>query len=138
MKDNCFTEFCGFLLYINKNQPQVHPCTLPPGPPSHLPPQATLQPFTEPCLSSVSHTTNSQWPSILHTWHCTFLCSSLHTAPLLPPLLPPCPQVCSLCSFLHCCPENKFISVITLDSIYMCQYMIFIFLFLTFSLCNRL
>ena len=23
LKDNCFTEFCGFLSYINKNQPQV-------------------------------------------------------------------------------------------------------------------
>ena len=44
-----------------------------------------------------------------------------------------------LCLFLHCCPENKFISTIFLDSIYMCQYMIFIFLFLTyFTLYNRL
>ena len=36
-----------------------------------------------------------------------------------------------ICLFLHCCPENKFISTIFLDSICMCQYMIFIFLFLT-------
>ena len=26
----------------------MHPCPLPPGPPSHLPPHPTLQPVTEP------------------------------------------------------------------------------------------
>ena len=40
---SCFTEFCGFLSYINKNQPEVHPCPLPP---IFLP--TTLQPVTEP------------------------------------------------------------------------------------------
>ena len=25
LKDNCFIDFCGFLPYINKNQPWVHP-----------------------------------------------------------------------------------------------------------------
>ena len=56
-----------------------------------------------------------------------YLCISL-----LPSSLPPCPQVCSLCLFLHCCPENKFISFIFSDSTYMCQYTVFIFLFLTY------
>ena len=41
-------EFCGFLSYINKNQPQVHPCPFPTGPPSCLPPHPTLQPLAEP------------------------------------------------------------------------------------------
>ena len=59
-------------------------------------------------------------------------CYSLYTSPLLPPLLPPCLLVCSLCLFLHCCPENKFISAISSDSIYMCQCTVFIFLFLTY------
>ena len=67
-----------------------------------------------------------------YTWYCKFLCYSLHTSPLPSPLLPPCPEVCSLCLFLHCCPENKFMSAISSDSINMCQYMIFIFLFLTY------
>ena len=48
LKDNCFTEFCGFLSCINKNQPQVHPRPLPPRPPSYLPPHPTLQPVVEP------------------------------------------------------------------------------------------
>ena len=30
------------------------------------------------------------------------------------------PQVYLLCLFLHCCPANKFIGTIFLDSIYMC------------------
>ena len=45
--------------------------------------------------------------------------------------LSPCPKDYSLCLFLHCCPVNKFFSTILLDSVYMCQNMIFIFLFLT-------
>ena len=47
-------------------------------------------------------------------------CCSLHSShPLL--LLPrTCPYVCSLCQCLHCCPANRFISTIFLDSIYMC------------------
>ena len=36
-----------------------------------------------------------------------------------PLLLLPCVKVCSLCLCLHCCPANKFISTIFLDSIYM-------------------
>ena len=48
LKNICFTEFCGFLSYINKNQPQAHPCPLLPRPPSHLPPHPTLQPVKEP------------------------------------------------------------------------------------------
>ena len=38
---------------------------------------------------------------------------------------PPCPKICSLCLFLYCCPENKFINATFLDSIYMCQYTLF-------------
>ena len=63
---------------------------------------------------------------LLYKWYCKSLCHSLHTFPLPLPLLPPCPLVCSVCLCLHCCPENKFISAISSDSIYMCQYTIFI------------
>ena len=37
-------------------------------------------------------------------------------SPSHPP--PPDPQVCSLCLQLHCCPANRFISTLLLDSIY--------------------
>ena len=48
MKDNCFTEFCDFLSYINRNQPQAQPCALPPRLLSRPPPHPVLQPVTEP------------------------------------------------------------------------------------------
>ena len=42
LKDICFTEFCGFLSYVNKNWPLVHPCPLPPKPLFCLPPHPIL------------------------------------------------------------------------------------------------
>ena len=90
LKDNCFTVFCGFLSYINKSQPLVHPCSLPPEPPSHLPPHPTLQP--------ASHRATVWVPWVIHqipigclfyTWYYKFPCYSLHISPFLPPLLPP-------------------------------------------------
>ena len=72
---------------------------------------------------------------LFHMWYCKFPCYSLLTSHPLPPPPTPAPcQVCFLCLFLHCGPENKFICTIFLDSIYMCQYTIFILLFLS-SLC---
>ena len=75
------------------------------------PPFSLLQ---SPCLSSLSHTANSHWLSILHK----LPSYSLYTSHPLPPPLPPCPLVYSLCLFFHCCPENKFISTIFLYYIY--------------------
>ena len=52
-------------------------------------------------MSSLSHTANAHWLSILHVVMHIFQCHSLHSSP---PLLPPlCPQVCSVCLHLHCC-----------------------------------
>ena len=46
-------------------------------------------------VSSLHHTANSHWLSVLHMVIFMFQCCSLHSAhPLLPPLCP----VCSLCS----------------------------------------
>ena len=44
---------------------------------------------------------------------------SLHTAHTVLPPPSPCPKVYSLCLCLHYCPENRFISIIFLDSTYM-------------------
>ena len=136
LKGNCFIEFCGFLSYINKDQPLVHTCPLPPEPPFHLPPHTALQPVREPLFEFPE--SYSKFPlAIYFTYgninlHVTLSTHLTHFSPTL------CPQVCSLCLFL-CCPENKFISTIFLDSIYMHQYMIYTFLFLTyFTLYNRL
>ena len=46
------------------------------------------------------------------------------------------PQVCLLHLCLHSFPANRFINTIFLESIDMCSYTMFVFLFLTyFSLC---
>ena len=69
-------------------------------------------------LSSLSHTANSHWLSTLHMIVYMFPCYFLHLSyTLLPPDPHPCPQVCSLCLCLHCCPAGRFISTVFLDSI---------------------
>ena len=53
----------------------------------------------------------------------------------------PCPQVHSLCLLLYTCPAPRFFRnfFFKLDSIYMCQHTVFVFLFLTdFTLYDRL
>ena len=64
----------------------------------------------------LSDWTDLNW-SLLHMVVYMFPCFSLNLSyPLLPP---PCLSVCSLYLHLHCCPVNRFISTIFLDSIYM-------------------
>ena len=89
--------------------------------PSH----PTLQPVTEPLFESPE--SYSKFPLAIYFTNILqiSLLPSSTSHPLLPPL-PLCPQVCSLCLFLHCCPENKFISTIFLNSVYMLQYAIFV------------
>ena len=50
-----------------------------------------------------------------------------------------CPQVHSLHLRLYSCPATRLISTVFLDSIYVCQQMVFVSLFLTyFKLCDYL
>ena len=75
---------------------------------------------------------------LFHTWCCMYASATFLnlTDPFLPPLCPLDPSQClRLCFF----SVNRFISSIFLDSISMCSYMMFVFLFLTyFTLYNRL
>ena len=58
---------CGFLPYINMNQPWAYICRLPLEPSSHLPPHpTTLGCHRALGLSFLHHTANSYWLSILH------------------------------------------------------------------------
>ena len=87
MKDNCFTEFCGFLSYINKNQPWVHPCPLPPEHLPHLPPHPTLldchrAPVWVPWVIEQIPTSY-----LFYLCYCKFPCYFLHTSHPLPPPL---------------------------------------------------
>ena len=103
-----------------------------------LPPHPTpLGCHRAPGLSSLRHTANSHWLAILHTVMYMFPCCCLNSSPSLHPPLHS--QVCSLCLHLHCCPANRFISSLSLDSIYTHWYMKFGFLFLAyFTRYNRL
>ena len=56
--------------------------------------------------------------------------------PPYPPTESKSPKVCSLDLCLLRCPECRIIGTVFLDSVYMCQHTIFVFLFLT-SLCIK-
>ena len=67
-------------------------------------------------MSSLCYTSNFHWLSILHMVMYMIPCYSLNSShPLIPSL---CPQVCSLCLHLHCCPADRLISTIFLYSTY--------------------
>ena len=61
--------------------------------------------------SSLCHTANSHWLSILYLVMCF-----LNLSCPFPPLL--C-QVCSICLWLYCCPKNRLISTLSRFHIYM-------------------
>ena len=118
LEDNCFTVLFWFLSYSNVNQSQGYTYPPPLEPPSHLPPHLTsLACHRAPGLSFLCHIANSHWLSILYTVMYMFPCYSLNLSRLLLPSL--CPEVCSLCLCLLCCPANRFISTIFLDPIHM-------------------
>ena len=99
-----------------------HRCTHVPSllnrpPSSHLHP-TPLGCHTVQGLSSLCHTANPHWLSVLHVVMYMFQCYSLNSSLFLLRLL--CPQVCSRCLCFHRCPAEGFISTISLDSIYMC------------------
>ena len=125
MKDYCFTESCGFLSYINKNEPWVHSCPHPPDPPSHLPPHPNLQPVTESLFEFPKSYGKFPWAIYFTYGIVNFHVTPSHISPS-PSSPTRMSMVCSLCLFLHCCPENKFISTIFLDSIYMSLYSIYL------------
>ena len=140
MKDNRFTELCGFLSYQQESA-IVHPCALAPRPPSHLPP-ARPQPISEPLSElpapsapapsapALSHTAHSQGPSLTHSAVPFYVTLSTHRP--FPSSSPALPIGLFSMSVLHCYPENKFFSAISSDSICMCQNTVFIYLSLTY------
>ena len=70
------------------------------------------------------------------------ICKSMPLSHFIPayPSPSPCPQVHSLRLHLYSCPAPRFFrTFFFLDSIYMCQHTVFVFLFLTyFTLYDRL
>ena len=103
-----------------------------------LPPRTALLGYHRaPDLSFLPHTEDYHW---LSNFTYGNACVSMVLSQFV--LLSPSRSestVCFLCLCLSCCPANRFVSTIFLDSICMHSYMILFFLFLTYStLYNRL
>ena len=125
------------LPYIHMNQPW-YTCVLHPELPSHLPPHLIPQGHpSAPALRILSHASNLDWRSISHMMIYMFRCYSFKSSH--PCLLPQSPKDCSLCLCLFCCLTYRIIVTIFLNSIYIRQYIVLVFFFLTyFTLYNRL
>ena len=113
-------------------------CVPHPEPPSYLPPHPIPQGWpSAPALTSLSHASNLDWWSISHMTIYMFQGYSLKSSH--PRLLPQSPKDCSLHLCLFCCLTYRVTVIIFLNSIYMCQYTVLVFFFLTyFTLYNRL
>ena len=112
-------SFCHTSAWVNNMKHEYIPSLL--KTPSHLSVHPTPLGCHRGChstgLSSLCHTANSHFLSILHMVMCMFPCYSLSSSHPLLTLL--CPQVCSLCLCFYCCPSNRLINTIFLDSIHM-------------------
>ena len=107
---------CRFLLYINMNQLYVlHVPSL-----LNLPPTLYSIPSIYIVTEHLLELPESYSKFLLATLHMVIYVSLL-LSPFIPPSSSPtpCPQACSLCLRFHCCPANRFINTIFLDSIYM-------------------
>ena len=110
---------CFFLPKVNMNQPQVYIYPLSLETPSHPPPHSTpLGCHGTLDLSSLHQTANFHWLS-------NFTCGNVYISGLLSQFTPPSPSYCIhqslLCLHLHCCPADRFISTVFLDSVYIHQ-----------------
>ena len=126
--------FCHTLTWI------LHRCTcvLHPETPSHLHTHPIpLGHQSVPALSSLSHALSLGWQFISHMIIYMFQCYSLKS--FHPCLLSQSPKVCYLHLCLFFCLAYRVITIIFLNSIYVHQYTVFVFHFLTyFTLYNRL
>ena len=129
--------FWWFLPYIDMNPPRVYMCS-PFGTPSHLPPHPIHQGHPNaPALRTLSHALNLDWRSISHMIIYMFQCCSLKSFHLYHLLQSP--KHCSIYLRLFCCLAYRVIVTIFLNSIYMRQYTVLVFFFLSyFTLYNRL
>ena len=130
---------CQFLLYNTVNQLYVYIYL-------HIPSLLSL-PLTlsiSPPLVVTEYQADlpvlcSSFPLAIHFTFGSVYMSMLLSHFVLASPCPPCPQVRSLHLHLYSCPATRFLSTVFLDSIYMSQCTVFVFLFLTyFTLYDRL
>ena len=129
------------LPYIDMNQPWVYMCSpswnpFPPPSPSHPSGSSQCSSSEHPCTSA-SFASNLDWRSVSHMIVYMFQWYSLKSSH--PRLLPQSPKDCSLHLCLSCCLTYRVIITIFLNTIYMPQYTVLVFFFLTYiTLYNRL
>ena len=105
--------------------------------PSHLPHSIPQGHPSGPALSSLSHASNLDWRSI--SYMVIYMFQSYSFKSSHPRRLPQSPKDCSSYLCLFCCLAYRVIVTIFLNSIYIRQYTVLVFFFLTyFTLFNRL
>ena len=137
LEPNYFTILQWFLPYTDMNQPWIYMCSPSqyPLPPPSLSHSSRSSQCTSP--EHLSHASNLGWRSVSPLIVYLFQYYSLRTSH--PRLLPQSPKVCSV----HLCLFFSFaywvIVIIFLNSIYMHQYTVLVFIFLAyFTLYNGL
>ena len=126
----------GLAVHRHESAMGVHvsPSRSPLPPPSHPIPLGCP---SAPAQSALFHASNLDWSSISHMVIHMLQCYSLKSSH--PHLLPQSPKVCSLHLCLFCYLTYRVAITIFLNSMYMYQYTILVFFFLTyFCLYNRL
>ena len=137
LEANYFTILQWFLPYIDMNQPWIYMCSpsrspLPPPSPSH--PSGSSQ-CTSP--EHLSHACSLSWRSVSPLIVYLFQCCSFKK--FHPRLLPQNLKVCSVHLCLFFCFTYRVIVTIFLNSIFMRQYTVLVFVFLAyFTLYNGL
>ena len=126
----------GFAIHSHESSMGIHV-----SPPSQTPLHRLPYPIhlccpKAPVLGTLLHALNLYWSSVLHMVMYVFQCYSLKSPH---PLLTLSLKVCYLHLCLLCCPACRIIGFVFLNSIYMRQYPVLVFLFLTyFTLYNKL
>ena len=126
-----------FLSYIDMNQPWIymHSSSRSPLPPPSPPNPSGSSQCNKP--DHLSHASSLGWCSVSPQIIYMFQCCSIETSH--PCLLPQSPKFCSVHLCLLFCFAYRVIIIICLNSIYMHQYTVLVFIFLAyFTLYNGL
>ena len=138
MKANYFTILWWFFaIHSHESAMGVHVFPILNPPPTSLAIPIPQGHPSAPALSTLYHASNLGWRSVSHMIIYMFQCYSFKSSH--PHLLPQSPKDCSLHLCVFCCLAYRVIVTVFLNSIYMHQYTVVVFFFLTyFTLYNRL
>ena len=131
-------QYCiDFAIHQHESTTGIHVFPIPISPSLHPPCTIPLGHPSAPAPSIQYHASNLDWRFVSYMILYMFQCHSPKSSHPLP--LPQSPKDCSIHLCLFCCLAYKVIFTIFLNSIYMHQYTVLVFFFLTyFTLYNRL